>query len=172
MTKKSSKSQSGSTTPKEKPVGAMKDVYTELTEGIQSVDVRCEELGVCMSQMQTRLDGLIDMVKDLSQMQTRLDEIGPYLRTLNEQQSAASHRMAMLEDWTRRVDVKHDQQIQVLLDRVIEMAMVNQGKPAAAAIHRTKSDNLFSNKYSWGAVSEQTEDEWPPPGCDSQELKG
>ncbi len=157
MTKKSKKSPSGSTTPEEKePVGVMKSVYTELTEGIQSCDKRCEEIGVCMSLVHERLEALANLTKNLVMTCANNDL-----------------RLTKLQDWTRRVDIKHDQQIQKLLDRVIEMAMVNQGKPVEATAHRSKSDNTFSNEDSWSIVSgENPDDVWPPAGCDSMELWG
>lgn len=157
MTKRLTASPSGSTTPKEeKPVGAMKDVYTELVEGIQSVDVRCEELGVCLSSTNDRMDNFTALVGDL---------ITTY--------SGFSHQLQQLQESVKRIDTKLDHQVQKLLDRVIEMAMVNQGKPTEAAVHRTKSDNAFSSQDAWSVVSEQNPDDvWPPPGCDTMELRG
>lgn len=137
-------------------MSAMKDVYTELVEGIQSTDARCEKLGVSMSLAHDRLDALANLVRDLT-----------------ETYAGFSHRLQQVQESAKRIDVKLDNQVHKLLDRVIEMAMVNQGKPVAATTHRTRSDNSFSNQDSWSVVSEQNPDDvWPPPGCDSMELKG
>lgn len=166
MTTKSNGSRNGSTTrdikitgivEKETPVGAMKDVYTDLTEGIQSVDVRCEELGVCMAQLQDRMDGLVHFVKDLS-----------------ETYSIFLNRLQDVQDTVKRMDQKLDNQVQKLLDRLIEMAMVNSGQPVEAVTRRVKGriDSDFSDEDSWSVGDETPGDVWPPEGCDSMELKG
>lgn len=158
MTKRLNESPSGSTTSEaKKPVGAMKRTYAELTEGIQSVDARCAELGVHMDRTNSRLG-------DLSHL----------TRTLVEEYKGLAFRMEKLQDWTCLVDTRHDHQVQKLLDRVIEMAMVNSGKPDMADIYQRQARKMndFSNQDSWAVGDEQSDDKWPPEGCDSMELKG
>jgi len=157
MTKRLKESPSGSTTPNRAvtDVGAMKDIYTELTEGIQSADKRCEEIGVCMSLVHDRLDAMSNVIRDL------IETYGGF-----------SHRLQQVQESSKRIDTKLDNQVQKLLDRVVEMAMVNQDKPVEAAAHRTRSDNSFSNPDAWAVGSEQADDKWPPEGCDTMELRG
>ena len=156
MTQTSNENPSGSTTPEEKPVGAMKNIYTELAEGVMSAGVGIEELGVCLAETNDRIDGLAGT---LDRLLGRHDRTQQQIDNLYELMSV--------------VNSKLDNQVQKLLDRVIEMAMVNQGKPTEAAVHRTHSDNSFSSEDSWGVVSEQNPDDtWPPPGCDTMELRG
>lgn len=58
-----------------------------------------------------------------------------------------------------------------LVDRLIEMSLVQQGHPGEAVTHRAQSrlDNDFSNKQSW--TEEEEDDVWPPPDCDVMESR-
>ena len=54
-------------------------------------------------------------------------------------------------------------------DRLIEMAMVRQGRPVEAAAHRRSLDEVQDQEGSdpW---ADDPESQWPPPGCDAVNI--
>lgn len=81
--------------------------------------------------------------------------------------------MVLLEGKIERLEEKIDGQIKTLLDRVVEMSMVQQGQPGEANVHRAQArlDNDFSNPQSW-TEDKVEEDVWPPPNCDVVGING
>ena len=134
----------------------MKDIYTELTQGIQSIEGHQEEQGVCLAEVNNRLDSLLHLMSDMVKMEASIENME---RTISER---LDHMAAAQMDSGK------------LVDRLIEMSLVNRGQGDQAAIHRSQSrlDNNFSSPQSWEAEKEPPEDIWPPPGCDTMELQG
>jgi hypothetical protein len=60
-----------------------------------------------------------------------------------------------------------------LVDRLIEMSMVQQGSATEAVTHRAQSrlENDFSSQQSW-VEDEEEGDVWPPKNSDVMESKG
>lgn len=134
----------------------MKDIYTELTEGIQSI-VDCQkEHGVCLEEVDSRLDSLLHLMQDMVKMESRIESME---RTISERLD----RMAAAQMDSGK-----------LVDRLIEMSLVNRGEGHQAAVHRSQSrlDNNFSSPQSWEGDKETEEDVWPPPGCDAVDVVG
>lgn len=134
----------------------MKGIYEELVTGIQSIDIRQEEQGVCLAEVNNRLDSLLHLMSDMVKMESRIESME---KTIGERLD----RMAAAQMDSGK-----------LVDRLIEMSLVNQGQGNQAAIHRSQSrlDNNFSNPETWEGEKVPAEDVWPPPGCDTMELQG
>ncbi len=56
-----------------------------------------------------------------------------------------------------------------MADRMIEMAMVRQGRPVEAAAHRRSLDEAEApeGRDLW---QDDVESQWPPPGCDAIDM--
>lgn len=137
-------------------MGKMKDIYGELVSGIQSIDVRQEEQGACLAEVNNRLDSLLHLMSDMVKMEASIENME---RTISERLD----RMAAAQMDSGK-----------LVDRLIEMSLVNRGQGDQAAIHRSQSrlDNNFSSPQSWEGDKEDPEDVWPPPGCDAMDVRG
>lgn len=137
-------------------MGRMKDLYGDLVAGIQSIDVRQEEQGVCLGEVNNRLDSLLHLMSDMVKMESRIESME---RTISERLD----RMAAAQMDSGK-----------LVDRLIEMSLVNRGEGHQAAVHRSQSrlDNNFSSPQSWEGDKETEEDVWPPPGCDAVDVVG
>jgi hypothetical protein len=60
-----------------------------------------------------------------------------------------------------------------LVDRLIEMSMVQKGEVDAANIHRrTATPRVESHPQEEDWNPSPLDEEWPPDGCDSADLKG
>jgi len=104
------------------------------------------------------------------------------LTNLVEQQEQVVHLLKVLQGQTvlnaKRIDalrVLMDNQIKDqnrsadrMADRMIEMAMVNQGHTTAAASHRRTLDEKPAEGADLWQDSPETQ--WPPPGCDAVNM--
>lgn len=55
-----------------------------------------------------------------------------------------------------------------MADRMIEMAMVNQGRSVEAASHRrTLEESIVGGVDLW---EDDPDSQWPPPGCDAVQM--
>ncbi len=136
-------------------MGRMKDIYAELTEGIMSANVTADHALKVLEATNSRIDGLLQLMKEMVLMEGRIDKV----------ESTILERLARME--ASQVGSGK------LIDRIIEMTLVNQGDSHGAAVHRSQSrlENNFSSPESW-APDEPDEDVWPPPGSDCVDLKG
>jgi predicted amino acid racemase len=119
----------------------MKDIYTELTEGIQSLDHRLDQMLQLLKEM-VLLEGKIERMEE---------KIGVQLDRMEAAQVGSGK----------------------LVDRLIEMSLIQQGHPGEAVTHRAQTrleNNDFSNPQSW--TEEVEEGVWPPPNCDVMESRG
>ncbi len=121
----------------------MKNIYTQITETLSSVDAR-------LDSVDTRLDQLVHLMQDMVKMEKAIQDL----------------------------EKKIDQQVGRVMDRVVEMAMVKTGDANAAVMHRaqTRLDRAHGfDKAAWEgqgpAAEPEGEAQWPPPGCDSMEIK-
>lgn len=111
--------------------------------------------------------------EDIAKMVEQNDMIERLLRLLQGQVAINSKRIEAVRVLLDGQIKNQSRSADRMADRMIEMAMVNQGKPTEAAVHRTRSDNAFSSQDAWAVGSEQNPDDvWPPAGCDSMELRG
>lgn len=136
-------------------MGRMKDVYTELTEGILSVDVRQMECNVSLTAINKRLDALLHLMSDMVKLED----------SIKKMEENIERRLSRME--AAQVDSGK------LVDRMIEMTLVQSGQPDQAVLHRAQSrldQTSFSDPQSW--AGEEQEDVWPPPGCDAMESRG
>lgn len=126
----------------------MKDIYTELVDGIREIEDKQDEMGESLSKINERLDSLLHLMKDIVLLESKIEimekEIGGRLDKMEASQVDSSK----------------------LVDRLIEMAMINRGQAVEAVTHRAQArlENDFSNKQSW--EDEPDEEVWPPPNCD------
>ncbi len=125
-------------------MGRMKDVYADLVSGIQSVDVRVAELGVCMAETNNRLDSLLHLMNDMVKMEAKIESL----------------------------EEKIDGQVKMLLDRVVEMSMIQRGDMEQANVHRAQSrlESGHTSFDNW--EKEEKKEDWPPPGCDAVDIRG
>jgi predicted amino acid racemase len=117
-----------------------KDEYAQLTEGIQSLGHRMDQMLQLLKEM-VLLEGKIEKME--SEIGGRLDRM--------EASSVDSGK---------------------LVDRLIEMSLVQQGHPGEAVTHRAQS-RLESKDFSsiQSEIEEEEEDVWPPPNCDVMGIR-
>lgn len=136
-------------------MGRMKDIYGDLLEGIQEANLNATVMLGKLDETNKRIDGLLQLMKEMVLMEGKIDKV----------ETNIMERLARME--ASQVGSSK------LIDRIIEMTLVNQGDGHAAAVHRSQSrlENNFSSPESW-APDEPDEDVWPPPGSDCVDLKG
>lgn len=176
----------------------MKEVYTELIEGMQSIEGwhkahadAIKEIGQWNEQHEKvlldisgHLTDLLHLMKDMVGKIEKTDAQVKECVTLNHM------LLGVLEGTGKRIDKQLDQMesdIQVrlsrmeavqldsgkLVDRLIEMSMVVKGQAEQAVQHRSQAgrDTGFET-----ASNEDNdilkEEEWPPPGCDAMDVTG
>lgn len=103
-----------------------------------------------------RLDGLLHMMSDMVRVEDQIKKMEENIeRRLSRMEAAQGDSVK-------------------LVDRLIEMTLVQAGQPDQAVLHRAQSrldqnNNFFSQKDE---RVEEDEDVWPPPGCDAMESRG
>jgi hypothetical protein len=137
-------------------MGFMKGIYGDLVAGIQSIEVYQKEQEESLVGINRRLDSLLHFMSDMVKMESRIESME---RTISERLD----RMAAAQMDSGK-----------LVDRLIEMSLVNRGQGDQAAIHRSQSrlESNFSNPQSWEGDKESEEDVWPPRGCDAMDIVG
>ncbi len=117
---------------------------------------KVEEVGTCMSLVNSRLDQLLHLMKDMVQLESHIDEVEERILSRLDKLAAS------------QVDSGK------LVDRLIEMSMVNRGQSQDAVIHRSQAriESNFSDQNAWTEEDETPEDVWPPPGCDAMDVRG
>lgn len=121
----------------------------------------------------------------MSRTSDKLDTIAALVAEVSKKQDTFLRLMVLLERKIESMEEVMEEEIRgrlermeaaqvdsgKLVDRLIEMSLVNQGQAREAAIHRTQSrlENDFSNPQSW-TDDEVKEDVWPPPGCDAMDV--
>ena len=136
-------------------MGRMKDVYTELVEGIHSIDLRQTQCNANMIGLEKRLDGLLHLMSDMVKLEDQIRK--------------------MEENIDRRLTrIEASQSIPgQLVDRLIEMSLVQSGKADQAVLHRAQSRlDMSKNFFEQPDGGQEDEDVWPPPGCDAMESRG
>lgn len=133
----------------------MKNVYTEITEGIQSIDARQADQNALLSEVNRRLDTLLHLMSDMVKLESKIEGVEKVIETQLSRMEAAQVDSGML------------------VDRLIEMTLVNQGQGHEAAMHRSQSrlENTFSSPQAW-QEDDVKEDVWPPPDCDVMDIVG
>lgn len=133
----------------------MKEVYMELSDGIQLLEVQQRECNVSLVSVNKHLDALLHLMSDMMKLEDQI-------RKMEENIERRLSRMEAVQ-----VDSSK------LVDRIIEMTLVQAGKADQAVLHRAQSrleQTSFSDPQSW--AGEEQEDVWPPPGCDAMESRG
>lgn len=90
------------------------------------------------------------------------------LRVLQGQTAINSKRIEALRVMIEQVEKTRSRSADRMADRLIEMAMVNQGGAAVAASHRRSlNEELPESTDHW---QDSPEIQWPPPGCDAMDM--
>jgi hypothetical protein len=116
------------------------------------------KLGRTMQRLFTverKLDQLLHLLKDMVALEGHIDEVEESILSRLDKLAAS------------QVDSSK------LVDRLIEMSMVNRGQSQDAVVHRAQArvESNFSDVQSW-TPDEQPEDVWPPKGCDAVDIQG
>jgi len=129
----------------------MKDLDTRLSGMEEWHEVHSQ----AFATLAHKLDALLHLMKDMVLLEGKIESM----------EESVCERLARME--ASQVDSGK------LVDRLIEMTMVQQGQGTEAAVHRAQSrlDNNFSSPQSWTA-DEPPEDIWPPPGADVMDIRG
>lgn len=137
-------------------LGELKSWHIAHAKAFKGISHQQKEQGVCLEEVDSRLDSLLHLMSDMVKMESRIESME---RTISERLD----RMAAAQMDSGK-----------LVDRLIEMSLVNRGEGHQAAVHRSQSrlDNNFSSPQSWEGDKETEEDVWPPPGCDAVDVVG
>ena len=113
-------------------------------------------LSVKQLELGKQLDQLLHLMKDMVQLEGHIDEVEERILSRLDKLVAS------------QVDSGK------LVDRLIEMSMVNKGQSQDAVIHRSQAriESNFSNENAWTSEDKTPEDVWPPPGCDAMDVRG
>lgn len=106
-----------------------------------------------------------------------LRDIDGRMESVDRQLGQLLHLMADMVQLEGKLERRFDE-IKVLVgrsdklvDRLLEMSMVQSGHPTEAVQHRaqTRIENQSTEREVW---EDDEEDVWPPKGCDSMEMNG
>lgn len=131
----------------------MKDIYTELTQGIHSIEGWQTANSQSLKAVEHRIDGLLHLMSDMVKMEDQI-------RKMEEN---IERRLARME--AAQMDNGK------LVDRLIEMTLVQAGQADQAVLHRAQS-RLDTGYFDRPTEEVVDEDVWPPPGCDAMESIG
>ncbi len=98
----------------------------------------------------------------------QLNSIEKLLRLLQRQVVISSKRIEEIKVTMEQTEKTHSRAADRMADRMIEMAMVNQGRAMEAASHRRTLDEKSTEKADLWQDSPDTQ--WPPPGCDTVNI--
>ncbi len=135
-------------------MGRMKEVYVEITDMLDCLGNRYENLQHVTERTDKRIDGLLHLMTDMVKMEDQI-------RKMEENIEIRLSRMEAAQ-----VDSGK------LVDRLIEMTLVQSGQSEQAVLHRAQSrldSGFFDRPHD---RIEDQEDVWPPPGCDAMESIG
>lgn len=100
-------------------------------------------------------------------IKTTVDTVGfleKQMRILQGQTAINSKRIEAMRVILEQSEKTRSRAADRMADRMIEMAMVNQGKAVEAASHRRSLEEEVGEKGDLWQDSPDTQ--WPPPGCD------
>ena len=90
------------------------------------------------------------------------------LQVLTSQVALASQRTDKMRALVDEMVKSQGRAADRMADRIIEMALVNQGQGAAAVSHRRSLDEkLPEGTDLW---EDKPETQWPPPGCTAVDM--
>lgn len=99
------------------------------------------------------------------EMSEKLDVLAKLLRVLQGQTAINSKRIEAMRVMMEQTEKTRSRAADRMADRIIEMAMVNQGKADMATSHRRTLDETPEEEPDpW---QDSPEAQWPPPGCDA-----
>jgi cobalamin-dependent methionine synthase I len=99
----------------------------------------------------------------------QLDVVERLLRVLQGQTAINSKRIEAMRVIIEQSEKTRSRAADRMADRLVEMAMVNQGKAVEAASHRR---SLEENPEAEAADpwQDSPDTQWPPPGCDAIQM--
>lgn len=104
---------------------------------------------------------------DLQQIIKQTDTLGHMLKVIQGQGVLNAKRIEALKVMIDSQIKGASRSADRMADRMIEMAMVRQGKPEMAATHRRVLDENPEGTDLW---QDSPETQWPPPGCDAVRM--
>lgn len=95
---------------------------------------------------------------------SKLDSLEKMIQVLSGQIAHNSKKTEDLRIMVEQSEKTRSRAPDRMADRLIEMAMVNQGQSATAAGHRRSLDE--STEKEGDPWQDSPDTQWPPPGCD------
>lgn len=98
----------------------------------------------------------------------RLDHLQRDLTTLKTFVVAQGRLLSSLAEKVERLSSNQSRAADKMADKLIEMAMVQQGANKSASIHRRSQVDMMEEGHSdpW----QEKDNEWPPAGCDELRM--
>jgi len=106
---------------------------------------------------------------DLKRVVETLDLVTTQLKVTIGQNALNDKRMIEVKAQLDAMQKTQARAVDRMADRMIELAMVNQGDSRSAAGHRRsldENDHVEDTNDLW----RNTGDDWPPPGCDEVRM--
>ena len=107
-----------------------------------------------------------DDLKDLKELVTLQ---GAQIRLTTGHLALCLKRLTDLRATIDQMQKSQSRAVDRMADRMIELAMVNQGDSRAAAGHR-RSLNEDDHPADTNDLWKNAGDDWPPPGCDAVSM--
>lgn len=105
---------------------------------------------------------------DITKIVAHMDTLERLLRVLQGQTAINSKRIEAMRVIVDQAEKTRSRAADRMADRLVEMAMVNQGKSDMAASHRrTLNEEPPEGTDPW---QESPDTQWPPPGCDAMNM--
>ncbi len=121
---------------------------------IKVVGDQVAALGDCLDKSNKRMDGLLHLMSDMVKMEDQIKKM----------EENIEQRLSRME--AAHVDSGK------LVDRLIEMTLVQSGQSEQAVLHRAQSRLDKTEGFGRFDSDQDETDVWPPPGCDAMESIG
>lgn len=99
---------------------------------------------------------------------SKLDSLVAAVRVLNARAAVNSKQIGEMKVVLEQVEKTRSRAADRMADRIVEMAMVNQGMGREAAAHRRSLDE--STEKEGDPWQDSPETQWPPPGTDEVHM--
>jgi hypothetical protein len=103
--------------------------------------------------------------EQIEKMSEQMETVTKLLRVLQGQTAINSKRIEAMRVIVEQAEKTRSHAADRMADRMIEMAMVNQGKAVEAVSHR-RSLEEGSQREEGDPWQDSPDTQWPPPGCD------
>lgn len=100
---------------------------------------------------------------------SKLGTLERMVKVMAGQTALNSKRIEAMRVMIEQSDKTRSRAADRMADRMIEMAMVNQGKAVEAAAHRRSLEE--GSEELGDPWQDSPETQWPPPGCDELRTK-